>query len=194
MELSPAVNTGFVAKPFNSSATARQARTPGEQSSTPLDPVSGEPTASAKAATAEAADRDLQQVQQVQKLAKRDREVRAHEQAHAAAGGQYAGSIVLDYTRGPNGVNYASSGHVSIDSSEVPGDPDATLKKAIIVQRAALAPADPSPQDRQVAARAAQMAAQARADIARLRADKAGFKQPGSESPSADFDTPNDSE
>ena len=60
---------------------------------------------------------------QVRALAARDREVRAHEQAHAAVGGQYAGSPHYDYTRGPNGVSYATSGHVNIDISPVPGDP-----------------------------------------------------------------------
>ena len=102
---------------------------------------------------------------EVSKLAKRDREVRAHELAHAAAGGQFAGAPVFDYTRGPDGVNYATSGHVSIDISEVAGDPGATLQKAQIVQRAATAPADPSSADRTIAAKAAQLAAKARVDI-----------------------------
>ncbi|MBV1906200.1 MAG: hypothetical protein KUG75_08980 [Pseudomonadales bacterium] len=102
-------------------------------------------------------------------LAKRDREVRSHELAHAAAGGQFAGSPVFEFTRGPDGVNYATSGHVSIDASEVSGDAAATLQKAQVVQRAAMAPAEPSSADRAVAAKAAQMAAQARVDLMQER-------------------------
>jgi hypothetical protein len=40
------------------------------------------------------------------------------------------------------------------------------LQKALQIQRAALAPADPSGQDRRVAAEAAAMAAEARQDVA----------------------------
>jgi SprA-related family len=43
---------------------------------------------------------------------------------------------------------------VSIDTSEVPNNPDATISKLETVIRAALAPSDPSAQDRQVAAEA----------------------------------------
>ena len=49
------------------------------------------------------------------------------------------------------------------------GDPKATLEKAEVVRRAALAPADPSSQDQRVAASASQTAAQARVEIAALR-------------------------
>ena len=98
----------------------------------------------------------------VRELAKRDREVRAHEQAHASVGGAYASSPRFQYERGPNGVRYAVSGHVNIDVSTVPGDPQATLAKMLVVQRAALAPVGPSNADRAVAARAARQAAEAR--------------------------------
>lgn len=108
---------------------------------------------------------DLQERQQVLRLAARDREVRAHEAAHAAVGGKYAGSPSYTYTRGPDGKTYAVGGEVSISVSEVPGDPQATLEKAEVVRRAALAPAQPSAQDRQVAAKAGQMALEARAEL-----------------------------
>lgn len=109
----------------------------------------------------------LDEQRQVRKLAARDREVRAHEQAHAAVGGAHAGHPSYQYVRGPNGVRYADSGHVSIDISPVPGRPRETLKKMQTVARAALAPAEPSAQDRAVAAKANRQAAQARAEIAR---------------------------
>lgn len=110
-----------------------------------------------------------QQAAQVRELAQRDREVRAHEQAHAAVGGAHASHPHYDLQKGPNGVSYAVSGHVNIDVSEVAGDPQATLEKMQIVQRAALAPANPSAADRAVAAKAAQSAAQARVELARER-------------------------
>jgi hypothetical protein len=66
-------------------------------------------------------------------------------------------------------VNYAVSGEVSINLSEVAGDPEATLEVARQARRAAQAPAEPSDQDRRVAAQAAQLELEARQDIAELR-------------------------
>ena len=109
----------------------------------------------------------------VQQLKSRDREVRAHEAAHAAAGGQYVtGGPSFTYQKGPDGQSYAIGGEVRIDASKVPNDPEATKAKAEIVRRAALAPAQPSTQDLQVAARSSQTAAQARVEIAALRAEE----------------------
>ena len=103
---------------------------------------------------------------QIQKLASRDREVRAHEQAHlSAAGGLAKGSANFQYVKGPDGKQYAVGGDVTIDASEVAGDPEATLRKASKIRAAALAPAQPSAQDVAVAGRASQMAAEARAQI-----------------------------
>ena len=113
--------------------------------------------------------RQEQQQQQdldiIRQLSQRDSEVRAHEQAHSSVGGQYAGSAQYSYQRGPDGVSYAVGGEVPIDVSAINGNPQATLQKMQIVQRAALAPAEPSSQDRRVAALAAQQAGQARAEI-----------------------------
>ncbi|NQZ09099.1 MAG: catalase [Algicola sp.] len=105
-----------------------------------------------------------QEQQQIQELRGRDAEVKAHEQAHAAAGGQYAGSPTYEFKRGPDGNNYAVGGEVSIDASAVGGDPRATIDKMRQVRSAALAPASPSSQDRAVAAQAAQTATDARVD------------------------------
>ncbi|WP_083901250.1 putative metalloprotease CJM1_0395 family protein [Azospirillum sp. B4] len=96
---------------------------------------------------------DAQQ-QQVDKLKTVDRSVRAHEAAHKAAGGPYAGSASYTYTTGPDGQRYAVAGEVKIDIGTVQGDPQATVAKLETVRRAALAPADPSGQDRAVAAQA----------------------------------------
>jgi len=112
----------------------------------------------------------------VAKLQARDREVRAHESAHAAAGGQYAGTPTFSYQQGPDGRRYAVGGEVSIDLS--PGStPEETARKADQIRAAALAPADPSGQDRAVAAAAAQMKAQAQADGAAQRREEAETKK-----------------
>lgn len=105
--------------------------------------------------------------QQIQKLQSRDREVRAHEAAHVAAGGQYvSGGPTFTYQRGPNGRYYAIGGEVQLDVTAVPSDPESTLDKAETIHRAALAPAQPSPQDLQVASNAALLASRARVEIA----------------------------
>jgi len=109
-----------------------------------------------------------EEFQALEQLKARDREVRAHEQAHlAAAGGLVRGGMAFSYQRGPDGRLYAIGGEVNIDTSMVAGDPQATLLKAQQIQRAALAPAQPSGQDRAVAAQAAQMAIEARLELAR---------------------------
>ena len=97
-------------------------------------------------------------------LAARDREVRAHEQAHlAAAGGLAVSGASFSYQRGPDGVNYAIGGEVRIDTS--PGrTPEETISRAQIIRSAALAPSDPSAQDRAVAAQASRMEMEAKAE------------------------------
>jgi len=105
---------------------------------------------------------------QVAKLKAIDAKVRAHERAHAAVGGQYAGAPSYSYTRGPDGQMYATSGEVSIDIS-AENDPEATLQKAAQVAAAALAPADPSGADRAVAAAAQALRLEA---LAQIRAEK----------------------
>ena len=103
---------------------------------------------------------------QVEELKARDTEVRAHEQAHIAAGGSYVrGGARYDYQTGPDGKKYAVGGEVSIDTSAVEGDPQATINKAQVILKAALAPAEPSGQDKAVASQARQMMASARKEL-----------------------------
>ena len=104
---------------------------------------------------------------QVDALKARDREVRAHERAHQAAGGSHAGAASYTFQKGPDGRAYAVGGEVPIDASEVKGDPQATIEKMQQVKAAALAPAEPSGQDRKVAALADAKIAQARAELNR---------------------------
>jgi len=106
-------------------------------------------------------------------LRQRDREVRAHEQTHRSVGGQYAGSIHLDYQVGPDGERYAVAGSTPIDVAPIAGDPAATLRKMEIVHRAATAPASPSGADHRVAAEATQRAQRARAELAAERYERA---------------------
>ena len=110
--------------------------------------------------------------QEVRELKQRDREVRNHEQAHLAAAGPYAnGGAQFEYTRGPDGRQYATGGEVSIDVSPA-RTPETTIRKMRIVRRAALAPAEPSPQDRRVAAQASQNENRARVELAQQRRDE----------------------
>ncbi len=109
----------------------------------------------------------------VHELKKIDREVRAHEQAHKSAAGPYArGGASYQYKTGPDGKQYAVAGEVKIDTSEVPNDPKATIRKMQQVRRAALAPKDPSMQDRLAAAEASRKAAKAQIELGRENNEK----------------------
>ena len=109
--------------------------------------------------------------EKVAELKQRDAEVRRHEQAHVAAAGSHAnGGPHYEFERGPDGKQYAVSGHVNIDTAAVSGDPAATLQKAETIRRAALAPSEPSGQDQRVAAKADAMAATARRELAQEKA------------------------
>jgi hypothetical protein len=136
------------------------------ESATPAveETVNGNDSAAPPEALTPSQQRALQQLQN------RDREVRAHEAAHmAAAAGLVRGGMSFTYQNGPDGQRYAVGGEVSIDSSPVANDPQATLTKAQQIQAAALAPANPSAQDRAVAASAARMAIEARLALAQQR-------------------------
>ncbi len=120
-----------------------------------------------KAAASGSRELTEEEEKRVEELKRRDAEVRRHEAAHKAAAGQYArGGPQFEYETGPDGKPYAVGGEVSIDTSPIPDDPRATIRKAEILQRAALAPQDPSDQDRRVAAEAAQMKAKAQKELA----------------------------
>jgi hypothetical protein len=98
----------------------------------------------------------------VQRLRARDLAVRQHEQAHLAAAGGYArGGGHYTYTTGPDGKQYATGGEVSIDTSPA-ANPEATIQKMETVKRAAMAPANPSAQDRAVYAQASRTEIEAR--------------------------------
>ena len=129
------------------------------------EPSSAAPPSSASASAS--ADQQTAQEQQIlAQLVQVDRLVRAHEQAHLAAGaGLVRGGASYSYESGPDGKRYAVAGEVSIDVSAA-STPQETLAKASQIRAAALAPADPSAQDLSVAASAARMENEALMEIA----------------------------
>lgn len=132
------------------------------------DPSAGRETADEK----QRQQQEASDNQEIQELKDRDREVRSHEQAHAAVGGQYAGSPSYEFESAPNGQRYAVGGEVSIDISEA-STPEETVQKMQQVRAAALAPNEPSPQDFRVASEATQKASEARAEVAKNGAENA---------------------
>ncbi|EAI4440863.1 hypothetical protein A0Y68_02570 [Campylobacter lari] len=116
-------------------------------------------------------DLSSEEVKQVRELEKIDREVRAHEAAHQAAGGALAGAASFGYTRGPDNKMYAVEGEVPIRIQKG-NTPEETIANAMQVIAAAMAPADPSPQDYKVAANAMQMQNDARTEQAKIKAEE----------------------
>ncbi len=170
----PQVNAADAAR-FNS--TSDTTKTPvnapegsdaGDTADTSTEAQSGANRASSNEKGASPTELSPEELKQIQELAQRDREVRAHERAHQAAGGGHAGAASYTYQSGPDGKRYAIGGEVPIDLSPVPGNPEATIAKMRIVKAAALAPAEPSPQDRNVAAAAARQMLQAQEELAAL--------------------------
>ncbi|WP_457623364.1 putative metalloprotease CJM1_0395 family protein [Persephonella sp.] len=93
-----------------------------------------------------------------------EQKVKAHEMAHKVAGGELTGSIQYKYAQGPDGKMYIVGGEVPIKVKQGK-TPEETIEIAQKIKRAALAPANPSPQDRAVAAKASVMEMQARAEL-----------------------------
>lgn len=117
---------------------------------------------------------------ELQDMKSRDEEVRVHEQAHQSAGGQYASAPHYEYENGPDGKRYITDGSVNIDVGEE-SDPQATIAKMQVVKRAALAPAQPSAQDRRVYAEASQKEAEARRELNEQRQEEAASATQGAD-------------
>lgn len=101
----------------------------------------------------------------VSELKRIDAEVRAHEQAHISAGrGVITSGPNYTYTYGPDGKRYAVAGEVGIDTSPE-REPQANIDKGARIQAAALAPAEPSPQDYRVAAAGQQLETRGRTEL-----------------------------
>ncbi|MEO0683043.1 MAG: putative metalloprotease CJM1_0395 family protein, partial [Pseudomonadota bacterium] len=93
-----------------------------------------------------------------------------HEQAHMMVGRPYTSAPRYEWEVGPDGQRYAVGGSVQIDMAPIDGDPEATAEKMRVVIAAALAPAEPSPADRAIAAAARAQLNAALAEAASLNA------------------------
>lgn len=101
----------------------------------------------------------------IAELKRIDAEVRAHEQAHINVGrGLVTSGPNYEYTYGPDGKQYAVAGEVGIDTSPEQAA-QANIDKGQRIQDTALAPAEPSPQDRSVAATGRRLEEQGRNDL-----------------------------
>ncbi|MBI5070973.1 MAG: hypothetical protein HZB56_22350 [Deltaproteobacteria bacterium] len=130
----------------------------------PRDRVTVSPEAQATSSTGRKLDAAEQA--EVRRLEETDQRVRTHERAHQAAGGGAAGAASFTYTVGPDGKLYATGGEVPI-RVDTGRTPEEKLAAAQRMRAAALAPADPSAQDLSVAADAAALEAEARAEKSR---------------------------
>lgn len=109
----------------------------------------------------------------VERLKQIESQVVRHEQAHiAAGGGLVSGGASYNYTTGPDGKRYIVGGEVQIDSAPIPNDPEATILKMQQVRSAALAPSDPSPQDRAVANMASKNEMNARMELSKKQLER----------------------
>lgn len=126
-----------------------------------------------------------EEIQLLEQLKQTDREVRQHEMAHQIVGGAYTGGASYEYEVGPDGKRYAVAGEVPIDYGPVPGDPQATIEKMHTVIAAAMAPADPSPKDYQVAAQARQYLLEAKLEAAMQRSEMEQARTSGQNSGAA---------
>ncbi|WP_083453961.1 putative metalloprotease CJM1_0395 family protein [Syntrophomonas palmitatica] len=114
-------------------------------------------------------ERELRIIQQLKTI---ERKVQSHEQAHKAAGGRFTGPISYEYTTGPDGKRYINGGEVPIHAPRG-NSPRETVQIMDQVQRAALAPMDPSAQDMAVAAQAGQEKMQASQELSKEIMEKA---------------------
>lgn len=117
---------------------------------------------------------NVRETQLLKELQSIDRNVKAHEAAHQAAGGGLTGSASFSYTKGPDNRMYAIAGEVPIRIQEG-GTPEETIAIARNIMNAAMAPANPSPQDYKIAANAMKMEIEARAEAMKMRAEQAGM-------------------
>lgn len=159
----------------SAAAPAAPASAPGNNAADPSAADQKEPARPNATLGADGKPLDEPQQKQVEALKARDSEVRQHEQAHLTSGGALAGGgATYTYQQGPDGKQYAIGGEVGIRLARG-STPQETISNAQTVQRAALAPADPSGQDRAVAAAAAQMEQQARIELMQQQAGKQGM-------------------
>ncbi|SEG71630.1 putative metalloprotease CJM1_0395 family protein [Marinobacterium lutimaris] len=166
-------------RPGTPSVQDESARTSAESVTQPADAATSAVTGAGEpdlrndqrvgsSANAAQLDPNTQEQQIIQELSARDREVRTHEQAHQNAGGSLTGAASYTYEKGPDGRLYAVGGEVSVQMPGRSGDPQRDIQMARQVASAALAPAEPSSQDRAVAQAARQIVNEAQAELSSL--------------------------
>lgn len=161
-------STSFASSAEVSSTVRKGANTTPAPNSTPTQEKTTSKAARADTTTIHSSSQQFTEEEKrlIAELKQRDAAVRAHEQAHMAAGaGVVTSGPSYIFERGPDGILYAVGGEVSIDASKG-RTPAETVRKMDRVITAALAPADPSSQDQSVAAQAAANQAQARIELA----------------------------
>lgn len=152
MQIGSALNASYVRIGNTSTSSSNSSTSSSSQKNTQN---SSELTASQKALIAELQATDIK--------------VRAHERAHiAAGGGVIQGGAVFTYQKAPDNKLYAIAGEVGIDTSEG-ATPEETITKMQTVRAAALAPADPSATDYQVASTASMLQMMARLELSRMK-------------------------
>ncbi|MDG1750890.1 MAG: putative metalloprotease CJM1_0395 family protein [Thalassotalea sp.] len=139
-----------------------------ENSKDPQAADNQEDTENADNDNQQSANEDVAEQKIISELQSRDKEVRAHETAHASVGGSITGAPSYSFETGPDGKKYAVDGEVSVDMTTVAGNPQATISKMQRVYAAALAPAQPSAQDLRVANSATKKIMQAQSELAGL--------------------------
>lgn len=92
-------------------------------------------------------------------------QIRRHVAAHNAVSPQYVSAPSYSYSPAIDGTRYITSGDVSFETSAIANEPQQTLSKAQLIQRAALAPNDPTPSDFSASQRAQQLAYSARLEM-----------------------------
>ena len=107
----------------------------------------------------------------VRDLTTRDTQVKTHEAAHQAAGGGMIGAASYTYQQGPDGKMYAIGGEVPI-SVKSGATPEENIANARQIMAAAMAPANPSPQDYAVASSARVMQIKAEQQLAREKLEE----------------------
>lgn len=118
---------------------------------------------------------------QVEKLEARDQEVRLHENKHKAIAGRYAKGVSYSYQTGPDNKQYAIGGSVEIDMAPVANDPEKTIEKMKQIKEAALAPAEPSAQDRKIAREAEREILKHKTELSREKKTENSYAQSGDE-------------
>ena len=180
---------GVVRETRASAAVSEPRRAPQDPTTDQTATTGAARTSDARAPLGDQPELDLSAQRELEYLKSTDRSVRAHEQAHLNAAGSLAGGpATYVLKRGPDGGNYAIAGEVPLQVRKGQ-TPEETLTLARRIQAAALAPAQPSAEDRAIAAAAAQMAVEAAAELAQ-RSNVKAARPAGAPFPTPDTEEP----